>query len=257
MATKRKTPEPAVKQTPAIHAQQDERGLRPAIFDPLPTQAQSNRPDGERGKEWYAEWMTADDWLKPDRLVTAAQAALLLCGVNPLHYKGNPATQIVAAQEDIEAAPINLSMHDEDGKRLGFIDARDVHRRLIALFDSIQNTKTNEQRTLLQWLNIARKSEIPYHTWVNHFLTPGDADELSETRERSYRKQIAGLAMLLANKSNRYKKDDGTPNADNIADDVRSLLDPLPRENTRGAGDTQIRENIGKGMELLQLPKKS
>ena len=68
-------------------------------------------------------------------------------------------------------------------------------------------------------------------------------------------KQIGSLSLVLAEKSNRYKRG-GKPNALQIAKDTVEILDALPDADTRGVGSSSIRESIHAGIELLTTIKK-
>ncbi|CAE6855150.1 hypothetical protein R75461_07668 [Paraburkholderia nemoris] len=74
--------------------------------------------------------------------------------------------------------------------------------------------------------------------------------ESSAKARATLQKQVAALALLLAEKSNRYKKGD-TPNASQIAEGVRDILDRLPDANRHGLSPSNLRANIAAGMELL------
>ncbi len=77
------------------------------------------------------------------------------------------------------------------------------------------------------------------------------AVELSGSERGKLLRQIAGLALLLAEKSNTYRRSD-SPNADKIAKDVGELLEALPDANTFGTGNTSVRTSIAEGLKLLK-----
>ncbi|RDK01631.1 hypothetical protein [Paraburkholderia lacunae] len=81
---------------------------------------------------------------------------------------------------------------------------------------------------------------------------PVSANETLGERERSsLQKQVAALALVLAEKHNRYRKGD-RPNANQIADAVDEILAALPDARTHGVSKTSIRETIRTGIALLE-----
>jgi hypothetical protein len=74
---------------------------------------------------------------------------------------------------------------------------------------------------------------------------------LGNKERASFQKQIAALALALAEKSNKYKKGD-TPNANQIAETVLALVDGMPGANAMGISSTSIRNSIAAGIKLLK-----
>ena len=78
---------------------------------------------------------------------------------------------------------------------------------------------------------------------------------MSESERSRLLRQIGGMAMLIATKEKKYSH--GTkPNANQIAESVKELLDAFPDFHSHGLGDTNLRESIREGIELLETPKK-
>ncbi|QOK90886.1 hypothetical protein HF908_04955 [Ralstonia pseudosolanacearum] len=79
-----------------------------------------------------------------------------------------------------------------------------------------------------------------------------DVDEVvsGAVSPSSLKKQVALLALLLAEKGGKYKNGD-KPNASQIAEAVDELLQALPDAKTRGVGKSSIRESIKAGLDLL------
>lgn len=75
--------------------------------------------------------------------------------------------------------------------------------------------------------------------------------ELAEAEREKLLKHVAGLAMLLAEKNNRYTRGKNI-NASTLAEDVTSLIDSLPDSNAYGAGLSSIRASISEGIKLLK-----
>jgi len=74
------------------------------------------------------------------------------------------------------------------------------------------------------------------------------------TREaNSLRRQVGALVLLLAQRDKRYRKEDGTPSANAIAEDVETLLNDMDRQraidqktklNRAGVSVSNLRQNI-------------
>ena len=76
------------------------------------------------------------------------------------------------------------------------------------------------------------------------------AINLTEAERDKLLKQIASLALALAEKNNRFKRGD-KPNANQIAEAVGAILDVMPDVNKRGISNSSIRESIQDGLALL------
>jgi hypothetical protein len=76
-------------------------------------------------------------------------------------------------------------------------------------------------------------------------------DDLTESRESTLLKQIGGLALVLAEKNQRYKKGDGV-SATAIADAVGLIIDALPEKNRHGLASSSLRTSIKNGLELIK-----
>lgn len=81
-------------------------------------------------------------------------------------------------------------------------------------------------------------------------LPETESNDLSETERNNLLKQIGGLALVLAEKNNRYKKGD-TLSANAIAESVIEIIDTLQDANKYGLGKTSIRKNISSGLKLI------
>ncbi|MFS8975034.1 hypothetical protein PO002_11080 [Cupriavidus necator] len=77
------------------------------------------------------------------------------------------------------------------------------------------------------------------------------AHSIGDTERASLQKQIAALALVIAEKSTKYKNGD-KPNANQIAEAVSSTLDAMPDVNKRGVSSASLRASISAGIELLQ-----
>ncbi|GLU32560.1 hypothetical protein WKR88_17915 [Trinickia caryophylli] len=75
--------------------------------------------------------------------------------------------------------------------------------------------------------------------------------DLSRRERESLQKQIAALALVLAEKSAKYKNGD-KPNANQIAEAVALVLNALPDANTRGVSSASLRASIKAGIAMLQ-----
>jgi hypothetical protein len=74
---------------------------------------------------------------------------------------------------------------------------------------------------------------------------------LSESERNNLLKSIGLLALLVAERSGKYKRGD-TPNASRIAEAVQEIVNGMPDANKYGTGTSSIRENIGRGLNLLK-----
>jgi hypothetical protein len=75
--------------------------------------------------------------------------------------------------------------------------------------------------------------------------------DVSKRERESLQKQIAALALVLAEKSAKYKNGD-KPNANQIAEAVALMLDAIPEANKHGVSSTSLRASIKAGIEMLQ-----
>lgn len=74
---------------------------------------------------------------------------------------------------------------------------------------------------------------------------------ISDSERDKLLRQIAGLALLVAEKNSTYRRGDA-PNADKIAKDVGEIFDALEDSNSFGAGNTSVRISIAAGLKLLK-----
>lgn len=75
--------------------------------------------------------------------------------------------------------------------------------------------------------------------------------DLSEGKQSSLQKQVAALALVLAEKSAKYKNGD-KPNANQIAEAVALMLNAMPDANTHGVSSASLRASIKAGITMLQ-----
>lgn len=87
---------------------------------------------------------------------------------------------------------------------------------------------------------------------------PASAPEnkVSKIGKETFQKQIAGLAIVIFKQSKGGQFGKNTPNSSQIAQAVLATIDQLPKDlhatlNLKGVGDTAIRQNISKGLQLL------
>ncbi|MFS8975033.1 hypothetical protein PO002_11075 [Cupriavidus necator] len=85
----------------------------------------------------------------------------------------------------------------------------------------------------------------------NASAPPDEATSALSTREReSLKKQVAALALALAERSNKYKNGE-RPNGSQIAEAVSEILEALPDARTHGLSKSAIRASIKAGIDLL------
>jgi hypothetical protein len=78
----------------------------------------------------------------------------------------------------------------------------------------------------------------------------GSDQGLGDKERASLQKQIAALALALAEKGGKYKRGNN-PNASAIAGLVDEILTDLEAANTHGTGNSSIRSSISAGLTLL------
>lgn len=78
-----------------------------------------------------------------------------------------------------------------------------------------------------------------------------DKMELSETEREKLLKQIGALSTLLSKKCNTLRISNGKPNVNQIAEAVLRELDTVPDANRKGLGNSNLRDSISKGLDLL------
>lgn len=85
---------------------------------------------------------------------------------------------------------------------------------------------------------------------LTNFLKFTDNQPISNNDRQKLLKQIGALALLLAEKSNKYKRSE-KPNANQIASDVELIFDAFEFVDKKGVGKSELRESIAKGVKLL------
>jgi len=73
---------------------------------------------------------------------------------------------------------------------------------------------------------------------------------LSNKERQSLQKQVAALAVALAERSNKYKIGD-RPNGNQISEAVSEVLEALPDAKTHGVSKSALRASIKAGVDLL------
>lgn len=110
---------------------------------------------------WYDVTLYANYyWQLPD--VEPKDAAMILCGQNPLDRNANPD-----------------ATNTEDGQT-----TPEDYRRLLALFLPVRATE-NEARTLAQWRNIARENGLKCHSWFDEYALAMPNDTASSAEPAS------------------------------------------------------------------------
>ncbi|MGY6154117.1 hypothetical protein [Paraburkholderia graminis] len=89
-------------------------------------------------------------------------------------------------------------------------------------------------------------------SFIQGVNVPPDAETgaLSNRERDSLQKQIAALALALAERSNRYRNGE-RPNGNQIAEAVSEILEALPDARTHGVGKSALRASIKAGIDLL------
>lgn len=122
----------------------------------------------------------------------------------------------------------------------------------------IDPTRTSiELPDLLPWLTTLKirlgvnndtRSDINAESRPSH---SEESEEIAESERSRLLKHIGAIALLLAEKSNRYKKG-AAPNVSAIADDIVALMEALPDSNMNAARKSVLRFSITEGLKLLK-----
>ncbi|SAL49971.1 hypothetical protein AWB67_02291 [Caballeronia terrestris] len=117
---------------------------------------------------WWDETMSAERWFDPEQPVTPSQAALVLCGINPQHYKY---AEQYRAEETAEKSLDGLPSRDTvTGKIVLRKSVSEAYRELRLIFDGVRQADPGANRTMAQWLEIAQQRGLVYHRWVDEWL---------------------------------------------------------------------------------------
>lgn len=126
-------------------------------------------------------------------------------------------------------------------KWLGYWQSdQSIHPTAVGLSYFVTWAKT--KRFIPKWQSVATKLERSDAT--------DEAPNIPEFERERLLKQVAALALVLAEKSDRYKRGD-KPNASQIATAVEVVLDEVPGANLKGLGKSNIRESIKEGLKLI------
>lgn len=98
-------------------------------------------------------------------------------------------------------------------------------------------------------LLVRTQALLEFENILNEDITKNN-NVISETERNNLLKQVAGIALVLAEKNSRYKKGDSV-SANAVAESVIEIIDLLPNANKYGLGKTNIRESISKGIKLI------
>lgn len=77
-----------------------------------------------------------------------------------------------------------------------------------------------------------------------------EKQKLTESERDNLLKQIGLLALVLSEKTSKYKRGE-KPNASQVAKDAQLIIDAFPFPSKEGTGSTKLRDSISKGIELL------
>lgn len=102
---------------------------------------------------------------------------------------------------------------------------------------------------VLPWLEWAKQHNL-LELHIAGYARNANDEALGDTERASLQKQVALLAIALAEKSKRYKVGDA-PNASQIAETVAEILDGLPDAKRRGLSSSAIRATIKAGLSHL------
>ncbi|VVE14884.1 hypothetical protein PIN31115_02821 [Pandoraea iniqua] len=221
--------------------------------------------EGNTPPSRVAHWLRMDCWPVDDGL-------LLLCGLIPVAdgeklgrrqrewAQWNPAspppTSIFGALQTVHglcfwrdyrvAYPEWRSYRSELLKGL----AR-KHQSMREIWDSGIHPDQVGPSYFLEWAR-AKRFHVDWAEWADEegLLKNTGIKEIGDTERANLQKQIAAMALVLAEKSGKYRKGE-RPNVSQIAEAVDELLSALPDANSRGVGKSNVRANISAGLNLL------
>lgn len=155
---------------------------------------------------WYDVAMSAQHWFALQDVVPE-EAAKLLCRLNP--DKGvDPARTFV---DDDEKSPQR-------------------YRQLLRAFEDVARTAP-KHRTLREWLSLARERELPYHPWIDQYVTAIDAIPTMLAGKESLTDKTGNddwveKAISIANRigQQRWKSGQQEITSRNICEDVAAEL---------------------------------
>ncbi|WP_449412593.1 hypothetical protein [Pandoraea soli] len=194
-------------------------------------------------------WLLCDSWSRTEGL-------LLLSGVSPSSVFEKIPTRFGGSRlECVHLETLDGFEHDPaDGQTFALVIELNE-----SLWDSGQHPERAAPSYFIQWAQSKQRPPAWLPWAVEHNLIESKdsfaelptADEPIGDRERgTLQKQIAALALVLAEKSNRYKRGQ-KPNVKQIADAIEDLLEALPDSNKNGLSSANIRANITAGIDLL------
>lgn len=154
---------------------------------------------------------------------------------------------------------------DLEGIRNHFSDFVNKHRAWCQYWGSGDHPRRTPLTYFVEWATskgfnpyweavAVELGQIPGEASVNDGKQP-ESQSITDLERDRLLKQIGALALTLAEKSNQYKRSNGKPNALEIAKNTVLILDALPDANSRGVGESNIRESIKVGLELLTAIK--
>jgi len=108
---------------------------------------------------------------------------------------------------------------------------------------SLRNTLTGAVPTIQDCILVISHDDLKRLQQPEPSLTESDRDKLL--------KQIGGMALVLAEKSGKYKLGE-KPNASQIAEAIQAIFDAGDFQGRKGTGSTELRSSISAGLKLLQ-----
>lgn len=142
----------------------------------------------------------------------------------------------------------------------GYMSSVKATRRLLTEYwSSGQHPERPSPKYFIEWS--VRKNIRPY--WLDWAMEKGllevdssalklpDADPILSDREKgTLQKQLAVLALLLSEKSGKYRRGEKL-NVKQVADSVEEIIAALPDADGAGLSGSSIRANIKAGLDLL------
>ncbi|MGF6807422.1 hypothetical protein OKW30_002548 [Paraburkholderia sp. Clong3] len=155
--------------------------------------------------------MSAEYWFDQEQKTTPAQAALVLCRINPRDFK---VAEQYRAEEVVETSLEELAIRDTaTGKVTQRKTVPEAYRELRFAFETLQQAEPGASRTMNQWLEIAQRRGLVYHSWVEEWRRAVAQIARESTGGHDARAAVPGDASLRRDKARTARLGIGRPNS--------------------------------------------
>ncbi|WP_157198069.1 hypothetical protein [Methylomonas sp. DH-1] len=149
---------------------------------------------------------------------------------------------------DLTLSPCDgVFVMDDEGFLFKLVEAESLDKKYSMPNSSVYKLATELPKDSV--LLVRTQSLVEFEDLLDEGTTKNKTD-ISEIERNNLLKQVAGIALALAEKNNRYKKGESV-SANAVAESVIEIIESLPNAKKYGLGKTNIRESIGKGIRLI------